>query len=81
MHLAIAIDVRLHDFPIVDAGVARLAGISQHDAFVEIGQVDVQRFARDTRCIQLDGAHAAIHRRIVILRARGHANDLGFNVL
>ena len=32
MHRGVAVDMRLRDFPIVDAGIARLAGIGQHDA-------------------------------------------------
>ena len=34
------VDVELRDFPVVDAGVARLSGIGEHDAAVEVVEVD-----------------------------------------
>ena len=81
LHFAIAIDVGLGHFPIIDAGIAGRAGVAEHDAAIEIVKIHRNRDAPYAGRSQFDGADAAVQRRVVILHARGHANDLRFHVL
>src|SRR2546428_2684304 len=43
--VAVAIDVLLHDLPVVRAGISRLARVAEHDAAFELARVDVERHA------------------------------------
>ena len=67
---AVAVDVPLGDFPVVGAGIARLAGVTEHQAPLELAGIDVERHAHGLAGVELDGRDAAVHRRPVILEAR-----------
>ena len=43
----VAVDVRFRDFPVVDAGIARLARVGEHDTAVEIFQIDRKRLVHE----------------------------------
>ena len=45
----IAVDVPLGDLPVVGAGIARLAGVAEHDAPFELLRIDIERHARAFR--------------------------------
>ncbi len=45
LHVAIAVDMPLGDFPVVDAGVAGRAGVGEHQSLLEIRGCDWQRHA------------------------------------
>src|ERR1700683_2373360 len=81
LHLAIAVDVGLGHFPIIDAGVTRRARVAEHNPAIELVQIPWNGDTLDAGWPQFDGADTAIERRVVILRAGGHANDLRFDVL
>src|SRR5205823_6062530 len=42
LHRALAPDMRLEDFPVVDAMLARLAGVSDHHAALKLVEIDAQ---------------------------------------
>ena len=41
--VAVAVNMALHDFPVVRAGEVRSAGIGQHDAALQLFGIDVER--------------------------------------
>src|SRR5688572_24236845 len=77
----VAVDVRLGYFPVIDAGVARLAAVGKHGPAVEIIQVDLDRPSANAGHRQFNRTDAAIHRRVIVLTAGRHAYDLRFDVL
>src|SRR5690349_10142637 len=77
----LAIDMRLEDFPIVDPRLARRAGVSQHKSRFNLLGQDRNGFAVNSVGIEMDRAHAAVERGIVILTSSRHLNDLRFDVL
>src|SRR5208337_7701 len=81
LYFAVSVDVGFGDFPIVDTGIARRARVAQNDALIEVVEIHWYRDAPHARGSQLDGADAAIKRRVVILHARWNADDLRFHVL
>ena len=80
-HLGVAVDMRLGNLPIVDAGIARLAGVGEHDAGGQVARIDGHGFAGDSRRSQFDRTHPTVHGWVIILGAGGHLNDLRFDVL
>src|SRR5688572_22661289 len=60
---AVAIDVPLGDFPVVRPRVARLAGVAEDDALLELGEIDIERHALDAVGLELDGGDTAVERR------------------
>ncbi len=70
----------LGDFPIIGAGIARRAGVGQHDPLFQLPRIDVDGRARDTGDAQLDGRDAAVQRRPIILDAGRHPNRLALDV-
>ena len=51
----VAVDVALHHFPVIDAGVAGRAGVSEDEAAVEIVEIDRQCSAHDTGGTEFNG--------------------------
>src|SRR6185295_5923929 len=51
---AVAIDVALHDLPVVRAGMARRAGVNEDDAPFELAGIDLQRDSTDAVGTELD---------------------------
>src|SRR6266581_2005413 len=64
---ALAADVRFENFPVVDAMLTRLAGVSNHYAALKFVEIDAQFDAMLTARRQFDGGGATECRRIVIL--------------
>src|SRR5437763_373128 len=79
--VAVAVDVRLKNFPVVDAAPARRTGVSQDEARFDLVGRNRQPFATDAVGGQMNGADAAVERGIVILTAGGHMNQLRFDIL
>ena len=77
---AIAVDVPLGDLPVVRAGVARRAGVGEHDAALELARIDVERDAADAVDAELDRGDAAVQRRPIVLHAGRHADRLALDV-
>ena len=77
---AVAVDVPLGDLPVVGAGVARLAGVAEDDALLELGEIDVERHALDAVDLELQRRDAAVERRAVVLQAGGHVDRLRLDV-
>src|SRR5712691_7466198 len=78
--VAVAVDVLLHDLPIVRAGVPRLARIAEHDSAFKLARVDVERHAPHAVDIHLDRGDAAVHRGAVVLQPRGNVDGLRLDV-
>ncbi len=76
----VAVDVRAEDVPIVDGGLARVAGVAEDETTLEFGEIDAELGAALAAGRKLDGRGAAEGRRVVILRAGGDANDDGFGI-
>ena len=78
---AIAVDVALHDVPVVGAGVARRAGVAEDDAPLR-ARADRRRAAtrREPVRAELERGDAAVHRRPVVLQARRHPDRLRLDV-
>src|SRR5260370_11396919 len=72
--------MRLEDFTVVDAVLARFAGVSDHHTALELVEIDTQFDAMFAAGRQFDGSSAAKRRGIVILRAGGNVDDNGFRV-
>src|SRR5713226_4527952 len=72
--------MRLKNFPVVDAVLARLAGVSDHYAALEFVQIDAQFDAMLTAGRQFNGRGATESRRVMILRSSGNIDDDGFGV-
>src|SRR5439155_14223711 len=77
---AIAVDVALGDLPVVGAGIARRAGISEDDAPFELVRIHVEADAPYTVGAKLDGRDAAVQRRPIILHAGRHPDRLTLHV-
>ena len=73
--------MRLEDLPVVDARLPGRPGIRQHKTTVEFLSRHEYGLVVDSVRPQVNGAHAAIQRRIVVLASGGHANQLGLDVL
>src|SRR2546422_9060291 len=80
LHGELAADVRLVDFPVVYAVLARFPGIADHHTALEFVQVHAQFNAMLTAGWEFDGSGAAEGRRVVILGSGGHIDDDGFGV-
>src|SRR5206468_1201056 len=80
LHRALAPDMRLEDFPVVDAMLARLAGVSDHHAALKLVEIDAQFNAMFAAGWEFDGSGAAKRWRIVVLRSSGNIDDDGFGV-
>ena len=72
--------MRFVDFPIVDAMLARLAGITDDHATLEFVQIHTQFNAMLTAGRELDRSSAAEGGRIVILGSGRNIDDDGFGV-
>src|SRR5438552_17095152 len=80
-HAPIAIDMRFKDLPIVDARLARSTGVSQHKSRFDLVGHYRNGFTINSVRIEMNGAHAAIERGVVVLAASRHLNNLSFYVL
>src|SRR5579883_3197050 len=76
----VAVGVRLEDFPVVDAGLARLAGVANNEPPLEFIEVDAQFDAMLAAGRQFDRGGASEGRRIVILGSGWHTNDNGLGI-
>ena len=79
-HAAVAVDVPLHDVPVVRPGVARFARVAQHETALQFRGVHVQRDAADAVDVELERGDAAIERRAVVLQSGGHPNRLRLDI-
>ena len=78
----IAVDVPLGDLPVVGARIARLAGVAQHDAPLELLRLDIERHARQLSPASSSSAgDAAVHGRPIVLQPGRHLDHLGLDVL
>src|SRR5205823_11624057 len=80
LHRALAPDMRLEDFPVVDGMLARLAGVSDHHAALKLVEIDAQFNPMFAAGREFDGSGAAKRWRIVVLRSSGHIDDDGLGV-
>ena len=80
-HPLVAIDVGLENFPIVDTGLARRAGVGQNKARLDFFRGDRDRLAMNAVRIEMDRARPSIKRGIVILAAGRDLDDLRLDVL
>src|SRR5258707_5961191 len=80
LHSALAADVRLEDFPVVDAVLARLAGVSDHHAALEFVEIHAQFDAMLTAGREFNGGGATKGRRGMILCFRGKNYEDGLLV-
>src|SRR5712692_2295091 len=80
LHGALAADMRLEDFPVVDTMLARLAGVTDHDTALEFVEIDAQFDAMLTTGREFYGRGATECRRVVILSSGGNTDDDGFRV-
>src|ERR1700682_3813615 len=80
LYRELAINVRLKNFPVIDAMLPWLAGVAHYDAAFQLIQVQAQLHAMLSPRGQLDGRRAAKGWRIVVLRSRGHADNYRFRV-
>src|SRR4029077_10056315 len=78
LHRALATDLCLEDFPIVDAMLAWFAGVTKHDAALEFIEIDAQFDAMLAAGGEFDGGGAAESRRVVILGPPGGIDDAWF---
>ncbi len=72
---AVAINVPHEDFPVVDSGLPRLARITKHQAAFQLIQIAAKRLAPFAPRCEDDGGGASKCRRVMVLRARRHADD------
>ena len=79
--VAVAVDMGLEHFPVVDAGLAGRAGIGEQEAHLDFFRRDGHGSAANAIGIEIDGADAAVEGGIIILAAGGHADDLSLDVL
>src|SRR5206468_7843193 len=77
----VAVDVRLEDLPIIDPRFARSAGVSQHEPRFNLLRKDRNCLTVNPVGVEVDCAHAAIERGIVVLASGRHLNDLRLYVL
>src|SRR6476659_5699988 len=77
----VAINVRFEYFPIIDPGLARRSGIDEHKPAVQFLRRHAYGGVVNAIGIQVNGAHATIQSRIIILASCGDFDELGFNVL
>src|SRR5471030_2357702 len=68
------------NFPIVDAVLARLAGVADHDAALEFIEIHAQLYAALAARREFYGRGATERGRIMVLRAGGDVDDDGFGV-
>src|SRR5438876_3350486 len=80
LHGPFAADLGFEDFPVVDAVLAGLARIANHDAAFKFIEIDAQLDAMLAAGGQLDGGSAAKSWRVVILRTGWNVDDNGFGV-
>ncbi len=80
-HALVTVDMRLENFPVVDARLARRSRVGQHEPGLDLLRRHRHRFAMNAVRIQVNGADSAIERRVVILTAGRNANDLCLDVL
>src|SRR5713226_4391643 len=72
--------MRLKNFPVVDAVLARLAGVSNHHTALEFVEIDAQFDAMLTARREFDGRGATEGGRVMILRSGRNIDDDGFRV-
>src|SRR5437868_11723934 len=80
-HAFISVNMRLENLPIVNTGLPRRAGIGENKAGFDFLRHDGNSLPMDAIEIQVDCAHSAIKRGIVVLASSGNVNDLRFDVL
>src|SRR6202030_4593820 len=80
LYRALAVNVRFKNFPVVDAMLAWLTGVADHDAPFQLIQIQAQLYAMLSARGQFDGRRATKRRRIMVLRSGGHADNYCFRV-
>ena len=78
--MPVAVDVPLKHFPVVDRRLPRLARVAQHQPALELRHVAAKFLAPLAARFEMNRADSAERRRVMILRARGNANDDGLDV-
>src|SRR5689334_20679369 len=79
-HVAVAVDMLLRNLPVVGAGIARLAGVAEHQPRLQFRNLDIQRDAADAVDVQFERGNAAVQRRPVILQPGRDADRLRLDV-
>jgi len=79
-HDAVAIDVLLHDRPVVRTRIAWFPGVAEDQPLLQRGRVDVERDAAHAVDGELHGRDPAVQRRPVVLDARRHRDRLCLHV-
>ena len=79
--MAVAVDVGLEDFPVIDAGLPRGAGVGKHKAGLDFFRLHGNGLAVDAIDVEVNGADPAIESGIVVLATGGHVDELRFNIL
>ena len=78
--MAIAIDVPLHDFPVVGARVTGRTRVAQDDAAFEFLRIHRQRYAGQTVRAELECRDSAVHRGPIVLETGRHFDRLSLDV-
>ena len=81
MHALVAIDMSLKDFPVVNARFPRRSGVSQDESGFNFAWIDGHGLPTYPVGAQVNGADTSIQRRIVVLAAGGHLDNLRFDIL
>src|SRR5262245_35120033 len=76
----VAVDVTLGDFPVVRAGVSRLAGVAEDDSLLQLGKVDAQRHSLDAVGLEFHRGNPAIERWTIVLQSRRHVDGARLDV-
>src|SRR5205807_2363891 len=76
-----SVEVVLKYLPVIDAGLSRSAGISQHKAPIQLFRRNRDRLTMDAINVEADRVYAAIERWIIILASGRHLDQLRFYVL
>src|SRR5258706_8870629 len=80
-HSPVAVDMRLKNFPIIDARLPRGSSVSKHEARLDLLCWHRDRLAMDAVRLEVDRIHAPVERRVVVLAARRDLDELRFHGL
>src|SRR5262245_15446885 len=79
-HLGIAVNMALHDFPVVRPRISWRSRVSQDDTTLELGRIDVERNSTDAIGLELDRSDPSIESGPVVLDSGRHLENLAFDV-